>query len=60
MTTTTRRMITAALFCACLALLSGATLMAAKAADQTLRLWVLYEDVKLGFKYNSLGQEGVR
>lgn len=52
--------INTALFCACLALLAGASLVAMKAADQGLRLWVLWEDVKLGFKYNSFGQEGVR
>jgi len=52
-----RRAITAALLCACLALLTGAALMAVTAADKGLRLWVLYEDVTVGLKYHSLGQD---
>jgi len=52
-----RQTITAALLCACLALLTGAALMAVTAADKGLRLWVLYEDVTVGLKYHSLGQD---
>jgi len=55
-----RRAITAALLCACLALLTGVALMAVTAADKCLRLWVLYEDIGVGLKYHSLGKEGVR